>query len=504
MIRNWFISSLRFLIKDRVYTLINLGGIALGLTVVMVMALYITDEMGYDTFIPDVDRTYLLRYDEPRPDGSFEKCGIVGGGMVKALPNVFPEVEASTRVQMFGLVEFAHQRENGAWSRDKVELRTMRAEPSLFSIFPNQVLAGDSLGMLQTRRTCVVTESVAKRLFGNADPIGKQLGMSESDPYTVTAVVEDMPRKSSLQFDLLLPLLDQDRPWYADYETWAVNGYCRVAPGTDIRALELGIDKLVNENTEIQEATAHLVPLLDLHLKTRDMIFMNVSVNPGDIQQVFLLGLIAGVILLIATFNYVNLTTARAITRSREVGLRKTVGATRPMLLLHYMGESVLLVLASLVLAMGLSELLLPYVGNLLGRDLSSLTLFAPLTLLALVGVAVLIGLLAGLSRTDPFQLLADSCHPQPEGARQQPVTAAHGDRHAAVRHGGGAADRSDDHSQSTSFHLHAGYGVYPRAGGPYSAAQAGGTQAARRGAEKARFDPLGFDFHRHARNLAG
>ena len=398
MLKNWLVSSFRFLIKDRVYSAINLGGIALGLAVVLIMGLYVTDEFGYDRQWPDAENTYLIAYDEPRPDGSFERCGIVGGGMVKALTEQFPEVTASARVQSIGPLAIRSLGLDNGWSENGVQLRVMRAEPTLFSLFPHRVLRGDSTTMLSTEQSVVLTESAARKLFGNDNPIGRQVALDPARPYNVAAVIEDGPRKSHMQYDMLLPLIDSPQRWYfANFESWAVSGYCHVRPGTDLRKLEQGIDKLVDENTEIQEAKAHLVPVRDLHLNASGYFGFFVNIDPGDSRQVVLLAIIAGVILLIAAFNYINLTTARAMTRARDVGLRKTVGATRQMLILHYIGESVMLVLISLVLALVIGELVMPLASEVLGKDLSRISLLQPGTLGIILVLTLVIGTLAGI-----------------------------------------------------------------------------------------------------------
>jgi len=398
MFRYWLISSLRFLARDRAYSLINLGGITIGLAVVLIMGVYVADEFGYDRHLADPDNSYLVVYDEPRPDGSFERCGIVGGGMVKALPGVFPEVEAAARTTMIGPLEVKTLDPQRGWSESTMTLNLFRAEASLFDIFPYKVLQGDSANMLETATNVVLTRSTAEKLFGNKNPLGRQIAIDPVRPYTVTAVIEDLPRKSHLQFDVLLPLIDSpDRYYWADFESWAITGYVRLRPGADTRALELGIDKLVDENTEIQEAKAYLVPIKDLHLHAAHFVWMRNNIDLGDYNQVVLLALIASVILLIAAFNYINLTTARATIRAREVGLRKTVGATRGSLILHYLGESMILVMLSLVLAMIIGEIAMPYAGDFLGKDLSAVSLFRPGTIAVIIPVALLIGALAGI-----------------------------------------------------------------------------------------------------------
>ena len=128
MLRNWLVSSLRFLVKDRVYSVINLGGIALGLAVVLIMGVYVVDEFGYDRSWLNAENTYLITYDEPRPDGTFERCGIVGGGMVKALPALFPEVIASVRTQMLGAMDFLTLDPDRGWSTSGTTLEVTRVE----------------------------------------------------------------------------------------------------------------------------------------------------------------------------------------------------------------------------------------------------------------------------------------------------------------------------------------------------------------------------------------
>ena len=400
MLGNYAKIALRNFRRQKGYALINVVGLGIGIAGFLLIFLYLRYEYSFDTYHEKGDRIYrLVEY-----DGLGEKSwnSYVSGDPVPTMRDVYADVEDAAKLKTCGLdrVQVA-----GEVYLD-IEMRCTSS--SLFNIFSFDLLQGDPETVLDRPNTAVITRSLARRIFGNEDPVGKTLPIylgDEEQLFEITGLMADVPANTHIDFDLLLsyeslrstPIcLDCGQPMYALLE-----------PGADpeavaARALNLIRDTQGKEYVE----DLRLEPLADVHFSEIP------AERQGDIRYVRLLSAIALVVLLIACANYMNLATARSILRTREVGMRKVVGAHRSQIVRQFLVETVFLTLLALPLALLLLFAALPTFNALAGTEIA-LGWRENLGLLgAVAGVTVLVGLLAGgypalfLARFQPVEVL--------------------------------------------------------------------------------------------------
>ncbi len=384
MLRNYFKTALRYLLRNPVYAGINVFGLSIGLTCALLILLFIKNEFSYDRFHEKRAHLYRLVFEFSNAEGqtrSPQMTPPVGPDMVTE----FPEVIRSTRFTwpesgFFRFDESTHRAE-----------KVLYSDSTLFRMFSFELLRGDPDRALAEPWSLVLGEELAGNIFGDEDPMGKVVRWNNRDDLRVTGIMKSPPSNSHLQFSSLISLSSRyrDKRYRMDW-----NGgnqyyhYLELVPGADASELEEKFPDFMYEkiNYIYEEAgasiAASLQPLDDIH--------------PGSMSTIYIYAAIALFILLIACINFMNLTTALATKRAREVGMRKVFGAGRPALIRQFLGESVIMSLIGLVIAMVLIEILLPSYEQLVQRELD---LYQWRNLDLLIGIPVLmlgVGLLAG------------------------------------------------------------------------------------------------------------
>ncbi len=412
MFRNYFKIGWRNLIKQKMYSAIKVGGLALGVAACLLISLFIRDELSYDQQYPEGDRMYRVFRVLNLP-GETLKDVHFPAPLASTLTEHFPEVEAAGRIltsELFGAgskqVRRADQVEN------IYEEGFAYADQEWLDILQPTFVYGDRSRALDKPNTIILSKSKADKFFPDEDPLGKTLILNndENQPYTIGGVFEDLSTKSHLPFDFYMTLTEREfgegeqTSWYYyNYHT-----YLKVEPGSDVEKLESKIsESIVNHYIlpTMQEArhadaeefakrlSIQLQPVKDIHLRSAGI---NDKLNHGDIRFVWLFGIIAGFILIIACINFVNLSTAKSANRAKEVGLRKVVGSFRKQLIHQFLTESILFSLLSFGLALLLAFLLLPYFNELSSKSL--VLSWHEWWLFPLLGMAAaVIGMLAGL-----------------------------------------------------------------------------------------------------------
>ncbi len=397
MIKNYLLIALRNFKKRTAFSLINILGLAIGMTACLLIFLYIRFERSYDSFHKDADRIYRLVCDIKTPTETIRADGPPWPVMVN-LKAQFPEIEAGVRTVRNSLLvrkgDIKFQEEN-----------TLFADPDFFRIFDFPLIKGNPKTALQDPFNVVFSESAAKKYFGNENPIGQVVLMAQKAwPVKVTGIMKDLPENSQISADMIVSMSTETKnlnPGLEDYWDWSEYHpvcYLLLKPGTSAnefkRQLPAFMERTAGNLLKKQqtEASLSLERLQDVHLySTRN------GSKTMNSRLVNLFSFIALTILLIACINFVNLTTARSAERAREVGIRKVAGAIRFQLAGQFIGESVLYCILAFLLAVLFTTLLLPSFNLLAGKTISN-GIFDHVGFLAALGAAaLLIGVLAGL-----------------------------------------------------------------------------------------------------------
>lgn len=417
MLKSYFTIAYRNLLRHKVYTLINILGLAVGLTCLILIGLYIQNEYAVDQIHTQADRIYRViretRYqDQPpeiRPDTS--------GPLAPTLQQELPEVEMAVRnmglVSTHPYVSF----------NQKGQERIFRiVDKHFFEMFDFAFLYGDPQTALQTPNAVVITKDLAQFYFGNTNPIGQTLDVANDyfdKHYTVQGVIQNHSHLSSVQFDMVTATVHEKwYPWHhwLDIETWRpVQTYILIKDNANVQTLEQKLQDILARNMGDDIAkynTYHLQPLKRVHLYSQEDFGF---AGPSDIRHIHLITAIAVFILIIACINFMNLSTARATTRAKEVGLRKVVGAQRWHLAIQFLLESTFIAFISLLLALCFVNLALPSF-NLFVQSALTLNLSFSNILIS-VALTICVGLLSGcypallLSTFAPAHILKNTSH---------------------------------------------------------------------------------------------
>lgn len=406
MLKNYLKVALRNLQNKPGYSFINIFGLTIGLTCCLVIFQYVAFEYSFDDFHKNESELYRVTSgmaesgEELRAGGAFTPQG-----MGPAFAQSIPGIRRYTRLHPAyepALVSNPEQPEMVFEEED-----IFYADPAFLEMFSFPIVAGSPENVLEPG-TILLSESTAQKYFGDENPIGKNLevtGLTEKS-YRVTGVFRDVPANSHLQFEILLPVEDLLRnEQYIDEPKggWSFNNfltYIQLHPSADRAVVNQKMtDVTINHLEEMiqqQElrSTVEAQPLRDIHLNSEIQAPAGVT---GSYRTVYFFIIIALVTLFIALVNYINLATARAVDRSREVGVRKVMGAHRSQLIKQFFFESTLMNLLAIVLAVALSELIRPFVSNLIGTQISTIAWMNPWFWIALLTTLILSTLLAGL-----------------------------------------------------------------------------------------------------------
>ncbi|MBN2459970.1 MAG: ABC transporter permease [Candidatus Cloacimonetes bacterium] len=389
MIHHYFKTSLRYLIRFKGYTLLNIIGLALGIAVVIIIMLWIIDEFTFDHYNEHFSDIYRVLQEEHRADRTINSA-VTPTPLGPLLVEKLPEVLAFSRYGTFVGEVLLRQGERAFF-----ELRGAYVDPDFFDIFTLPVLMGKKESFFPDRFSVVITRSMAAKYFGSEEAYGKIILLENFCELTVTGIIEDVPEHSHLQFDFLVPFELYDQ-WGVDLQDWAnawSYTYLLLDEEVDITEMEFKINKLQETFNPEQKNEFYLQPLGKIHLFSN--LYGDYPAVLGDIKYIYIFGFIAFFILIIACINFINLATACSLKRAREVGLRKIMGSSRKQLVTQFLLETIIISCIALLLALVLVELFLPFFRILSRKDLS-LELVNPYAILLLISITLITGLLAG------------------------------------------------------------------------------------------------------------
>jgi predicted permease len=403
MFRNYVTVAFRNLWKNKAYSFLNIAGLAVGMACSILILFWVEDEKSYDTFHTDATDIYYIRENQTYEGGKIFTFGSTPGPLAEGLKQDFPEVVESVRLNWGSDVLFAYGdkrfREEGKY-----------ADPALFNVFSFPVLKGDVKSALNDIHSVVITRKLAEKYFGTEDPIGKVMRLDNKEDYKVTAVLEDLPQNSTLQFDFLLPFENylSENKWLKDWGNNGLQTFLKLRPGASAEALNQKIAGYIKKHNEDSNVELLLQPLTEIRLYSEYKDGKNVG---GRISYVRLFAVVALFILAIACINFMNLSTARSEKRSKEVGVRKVMGAVRGLLIRQFLGESLLMAVLALFLALVLVSVVMPFFNEIAGKELV-LNWFDGRHWLLFAAITVFTGILAGsypalfLSAFNPVQVL--------------------------------------------------------------------------------------------------
>jgi len=394
MIRNYLKIALRNLWRQKGFTFISTLGMAVGMTSFFLIVLYVSLELSYDGFHGKADRIYRVVCDIKTPTEVLNTSG-PSWAVPPNLRSHFPEIESSVRLSGASLLvrhgNIKFQEENAVF-----------ADSAFFRIFDFQLIKGDAKTALSDQLSIVMSQTAARKYFGNSDPVGQTLLLTgDALPAKVTGVMKDIPENSHIKADMLVSmstLTQKFNPGLDDqWGNYGASAYLLLKPGTDAKSLEKKFPAFLERRNgkEMKEhqmyATLLLEPLKDVYLhSTRD------GQKTGNINNVYIFSIIGIFILAIACINFINLSTARSLERAKEVGIRKVVGATKIQLSGQFIGESVVVCLIAFVISVLLSALMLPLFNQLAGKTISEGIFASGSKLPVLFILSIAMGLFAG------------------------------------------------------------------------------------------------------------
>lgn len=436
MIRNYIKIAFRNLFKDRFYSFLNILGLSIGITTSMLIMLFISDEMSYDKFHDHANDIYRVITKGKLGDQQVMNVAVTGAPVAETIKSYIPEVKSVTRLQPETLV-FTHKQES------LKEENVLFADSTFFDVFSFKLLEGDMDKALTDPFSIVMTEETAVRYFGlkaveRGDIVG-QLLKAGNDTYAVTGIMENVPHNSHFDFDILVSMStqpDANNPIWINMNYYT---YVKLADGTEPANLEDKLRDLVKQYV-IPQVIAYLhfpdmeytddlldqnfkyqlQPITDIHLHSN--LHGELDAN-SDIQYVYIFSAIAVFILLIACINFMNLATARSAKRAKEVGIRKTLGSSKNPLIAQFMFESLLFIIISMLIALGLTEAFRIPFNTLSGKSLTFNIFQEPWILGMIFGIIVLVTLVAGsypafyLTRFKPVDVLKGTLHSGSRGS---------------------------------------------------------------------------------------
>ncbi len=395
MFKSFLLIGIRNLLKQKGYSFIKIAGLAFGLATSMIIYLYVYEDVSYDKIHQNYDRIARLLTIDNAEGVSSKVVAVVPPPLGPAAEAELPEVLKSARLQGGSRQDLTY--EDKTLKCDAY----FRTESSFFEIFDFEIVEGKKEGVLDEPNTIAVTETLAKRIFGDETAIGKTIRLNQNQELSVVAVVKDPPKNSHIQFDLLRSLTPSqgDEGYQSFLESWqgiSMFTYVLLDRPLDVADMTQKMQAIVKKNNGIDFLLPTIQPLSAVHLHSKDILFES-NANKSDILNVYVLSIIALLILLLAVVNFMNLVTAKSTSRAKEVGMRKVIGAVRHQLITQHLTESIVITLVSGMLAFAMVFALTPWLNSIYQRFADANVLLMPNNLIIMLALILVVGVLAGL-----------------------------------------------------------------------------------------------------------
>jgi putative ABC transport system permease protein len=390
MFKNYLTVALRNLLRHKTYSAINILGLSVGMAFCILIYLFVSYEMSYDSFHADAESIYRIYSLQKLPSGEVMLSARSPIPLGETLKNDYPELDVVRVLPMQSRVGDVER---------SLPVNMLYADPGFLRMFTFPLVAGDAATALDDPKSAVISRKLAENYFGGDDPLGKSITINNEYELTVTGVLEKLPERSTIKFDLLLPLARLGQSNSGDGREWAWMmrmTYVKCTDGVTARQLEKELPyfrekHLPNDMKKMLDF--RLQPLRSIHLEPKMVNEMVPAISP---VYLYVLAVIAVSILLIACFNFMNLSTARYSERVKEIAVRKVLGANRFQLVRQFLGEAVLISLLAMLCSLALAELFLPVFNGLVGKNLVLDYRPGTMLFLAIPGFAMMVGVFAG------------------------------------------------------------------------------------------------------------
>ncbi len=422
MLRNYFKTAWRTILKNKALFSINIIGLSLGIATCLAITLFVVDELSYDRFNEKADQMARVILKAKLGDEIIRESS-VPAPVAATLVEEFPEVLDATRISNTNGLQKVTYKENTIRKGKMVFV-----DPNFFELFTLPLVKGDADSALSRPNTVVLTRNQAETYFGKEDPLNKVITIEDRGLYTVTGVIEEVPANSHFHFDLFASMEGNPDAKNQRWMQGSYTSYLLLAEGTNLNQFENKLPAIVKKymGSQLEEGLGmtyekfletgnevglYLQPLKDIHLYSNFTGTGDFEAG-GDINTVYMFSAIALFMLLIACINFMNLSTAGASKRVKEIGMRKVLGSRKGQLIGQFLTESLIAALIAMVIGFIILALALPYFNNLSGKSLEIDYLFSPQVVLALIGLTLLTSFLAGgypaffMSSFKPIQTL--------------------------------------------------------------------------------------------------
>ncbi|HET9278022.1 MAG TPA: FtsX-like permease family protein [Flavitalea sp.] len=391
MFKNYLRVAFRNLYKNKMYSLVNIIGLTIGITSCLLIGIYITHELRYDRFHVNADRIVRVTMDYSFGDEAVT-VATTGTKVGPQFKRIFPEIEAYTRtLKIARAVKY----------EDKLfeEKNFFYADSAFLGTFFFPLQAGDPVTALNTPDKILVTPATARKYFGTADPLGKVLRVGENKDFIVTGVIAEAPTNSQIQYDFVASFTSQNASKREQWNEANYITYLLLHEKTDIAALQKRISAYMKEVSQKELSlsgngylTYHIEPLGRIHLHSSLQGF-----EPNNnITYIYILGIIALLVLSIASVNYMNLATAQSAGRTAEIGIRKVLGAKKGQIFKQFIGESLFLAAVAIIFTLLIARLILPFFNQLSGKEFQPSVILHPVSVIALLILGSIVALVAG------------------------------------------------------------------------------------------------------------
>ncbi len=404
MFKNYFKTAWRSFLKNKTFSFINIAGLSIGISVCFIILLYVQNELSFDRFNKNADRIVRVVFQANINGGKIDESNVMPP-VAQAMKNDYPEVQDATRLNVAGAPKITYK--DKSFKDDEMAF----VDPNFFNIFTLPLIEGDAKTVLQQPNTIVITKAIAKKYFGKEDPLGKTLVFPDNKnaAFKITGLIDKVPANSHFHFDLFASMTGLDN---AKSDSWMESDYFTyllLKPGYDYKKLEAKLPAMVEKymgpqiqkemrislsqfRTKGNQLGFALQPLTSIHLYSHSNYELD---TPGNAMYVYIFGAIAIFMLLIACINFINLSTASASKRAKEVGVRKVIGSGKSQLIFQFLSESALLVFIALLISLVLIQLALPEFNSISGKNL--VFNFNIKIIASFIGLGLLVSVIAGL-----------------------------------------------------------------------------------------------------------